>query len=85
MINRMCDRILMIENGIRTTESQLHYFKKLLKVCEENKSKGYNCALISEQLSKKEKDMELFIELRKENVALCNLYHQLEKELNRSS
>lgn len=79
----MCDRILTIENNIRTTESQLYYFKKILKVCKEHQSKGYNCALIAEQLYKKEKDMELFIELRKESVELCNLCQQLESELNK--
>jgi hypothetical protein len=76
----MCDQILVIANNIRVYESELHYLKKLLKTCQENKSKGYNCDLISEQISKKEKNMENFREMQIKHVELCTLYRNLEME-----
>lgn len=76
----MCDKILVIDNGIRMYESDLHYLKKLLKTCQENKSKGYNCDLISEQIHKKEKDMEDLRDFQSKNVTLCTLYRNLETE-----
>jgi len=73
----MCDRIVMIDNAIRTTESDMHDLKKMLKACEKNREKKYPCELISEQIHKKERDIEVFQEMREKNVALCNLYKEL--------
>jgi hypothetical protein len=76
----MCDQILVIDNHIRTHESELHYLKKLLTICQENQSKGYKCELISEQITKKEDGIKMYTDLRIKNVELCTLYHRLENE-----
>jgi hypothetical protein len=79
----MCDKAVSLGNGIRAYESEVDYLKKLVKACEEDRSKGYPCELLTEQIMKKEKDIEIFREAQKKYVALCNLYQQIDKELNK--
>lgn len=76
----MCDQILTIDNGIRTCESNLNYLNKLLKICQDNQSKGYNCNLISEQIGKRENEIENLKEMQRTHVTLCTLYRNLELE-----
>ena len=74
----MCDRILVIDNGIRTYESDVNYLKKMVKACEENRSKGYPCELLVEEMMKKENNIKLLRELREKDVVLCNMYKELD-------
>ena len=77
----MCDNILVVDNKIRTCESDLHYLNIMLTLCD--KSKGYKCELISEKINEREMEITRLREEQIKNVELCTLYRNLQNEYNK--
>jgi hypothetical protein len=42
----------------------------------------YKCYLISDQINEKQQSVEFLKESLQENIQLCNMYQQLDKEAN---
>lgn len=78
----MCDRIPLLENCIRIIESDVGRLTRLLKRCKESTKMVYKCYLISDQINEKQQSVEFLKESLQENIQLCNMYQQLDKEAN---
>ena len=81
----MCDRIPLLKQAINSTESDLEHLTKLLKRCKESTKKVYKCYLISDQITDKQRGLDFLKESLQENIQLCNMYQQLDKEVNENT
>jgi len=78
----MCDRIPFFQSALEITESELNRLEVLLKKCKENARKTYKCYVILENIDSKKDDIKIIKNCLDKNIRLCNLYNNLDKELN---
>ena len=78
----MCDKLKFYEPAIYSLDSEVNYLTKLLKKCKESTNKKYKCHLISDQINDKNSTLKKIKEMVEENRKLCEMYQQLDKEVN---
>ena len=74
----MCDKIPLFKSALYSTQLEVEQLTTLLEKCKERNKKKYKCHLIAEQLTNKNRDMEILQSGLEKNIQLCELYQSLD-------